>query len=395
MNHRKVLITLLGRSEKKDGFYRQTVYRFPDGSLSAPVAFFGWELLHRTHPDKVIVLGTGGSNWDGFVDSVAGQDQERFCALIDAAASQQVTQDQLQFFAPLLSQELGAEIELQILSASESQADQLALLTSIAPLIKDGDELILDLTHAFRHLSILLLMAVVYLRSIRSSITVQAVYSSFFDEEKKGVVFDLASLLKLFDWQGALNAFNKDGDPGVFADLLAGDGLEKGALQNLQKASYFSRVHRHEAAWSAERGVANTLERENLSGVSALFAPYLIDKLGSRKESDRALRLARLARKQWELGSYDRAALLGLSAAAARMAQPDEKIEDVHYEIMNGTSKRGTAAMRSAYVLLNGIRNSIAHTNNASTNRAADQALFSEETLRNEMKKIFDLLLAR
>jgi hypothetical protein len=129
-----------------------------------------------------------------------------------------------------------------------------------------------------------------------------------------------------------------------------------------------------------------------MSGVSALFAPHLKDKLGSRDESDRAKRLARMARKQLELGSYDRAALLGLSAAQAQLADATEDLNDVHQEIMEG--QRGTEKARTAYILLNGIRNSIAHTNSIALNREANRILSSEDTLRKEMKAIFDILLA-
>jgi hypothetical protein len=129
-----------------------------------------------------------------------------------------------------------------------------------------------------------------------------------------------------------------------------------------------------------------------MSGVSALFAPHLKDKLGSKDESDRAKRLARMARKQLELGSYDRAALLGLSAAQAHLAEATENLDAVHEEIMDGA--RGTEKSREAYRLLNGIRNSIAHTNSIATNREVNRILSKEDTLKDKMNAIFNILLA-
>lgn len=389
MTERNVLITLLGRSEKKDGGYRETSYRFPDGSISDPVAFLGWELRQRANPDKIIVLGTPGSMWDWLIEPVASLDQDRYLSLIESVEAKCVTDEQVQFFAPQLSGALNAQIDLQIIAEGQTQEEQLALLTRIAPLIEDGDVLTLDLTHGFRHLPILLLMAVVYLRSIRS-IAVQAVYSSFYDADtQQGVVFNMSGLLKLFDWHSALNAFDKDGDPGVFAELLGDEGLVRDALQKLRGASYNSRVHRHEAAWKAERAVANELDREKLSGVGTLFAPYLKDKLGSKGESDRARRLARMARKQLELGSYDRAVLLGLAAAQAACAKPGENLSDVHEEIIGGTRSIPSA---EEYGVLNSVRNAIAHTNDKAHSKLANAIMKNEETMRAGLQNLFDRL---
>ncbi len=393
MSERKVLITLLGRSEKGVVDYRTTRYRFPDGSISEPVAFLGWELLKRTHPDKIIVLGTAGSMWDNLILPAGSSDQDRYGTLIDSVAAKHVTDDQIQFFAPKLSEVMEVQVDLQIISESRTEEEQLALLARVDPLIEDGDVLTLDITHGFRHLPVLLLLAIVYLRAVRS-ITVGGVYSSFYDSDvQQGFVFDMSGLLKLLDWYSALNAFGKDGDPGVFKSLLKEDGLGEDALRSLTEASYQSRIHRHVQAWTAERTVANQLSKAKLRGVSNLFAPYLKSRLGSKVERDPAIRLARMAWKHLDLGSYDRAAFFGLSAAQAHLANAGEDLDDLEKEIWNG--KRGTPEFLEAFDRLNGIRNSIAHTDSTATKKLRMRAISGkEEELREELKGIFKKLFS-
>lgn len=381
-SHRKVLITVLGRTAKKDGGYRQTPYLLPDGTKTEPAAFVGWEIAKLHHPDSIIVLGTSGSMWDWLADKAGTFDPE----LIDAVDAKRVTQQQLDQIV------LGPTgIILKLISECRTSEEQLSLLSEIEPLIEENDELILDLTHGFRHLPMLLLLAVVYLRSIRS-IRISAAYSSFHDEDSQlSYLFDISGLIKLFDWNNALNAFHKDGDPGIFASLLESDGCEGELLRPLCEASYNSRILRPEKAWNSERAVANQIERHKPEGVSGLFSRYLIRHMGTRDGANPVIRLAAMARRQLQLGSFDRATLLGLNAACAGQTLVGEDSSVVHKALLDGA--RGTAVIREAYRELNQIRNVIAHTNETRPSQRVQHILSTEERLQSELTRLFSILL--
>ena len=391
---RKVLISLLGRAEKRDGVYRTTCYKFPDGSLSEPTAFLGWELFNRTCPDAMILIGTQGSMWAWLhADSLGSgapplstEELERLLPLNEAVANQRVTQQLLDQSTPTLKQALGCDVHPILISDCQTTAEQHDLLLRLAPFIEQGDSLTLDLTHSFRHHSLLLMMASVYLRSVRSA-SIAAMYTSFYDSDTGlGTVFDLEGLHALLEWQDALSSFRKDGDPGVFAPLLEADHASPEAVRELSRASYFSRVFRHESAWKAERTVANQLERHRPSGISGLYVPELIAQLGQRDGAQTSVRLAELARRQLELGSYDRAVLLGLAAAQAKNVQGDESLDDVHYRLTQTDPNPD-------YVLLNGIRNSIAHTSHSAQRQDAEKALKGKEILIDKLTSLFKHLI--
>jgi hypothetical protein len=59
----KTLITFLGRVRKQDGGdYEKARYRFPDGVHET--AYLGLELARYLRPDRVVILGTAGSQWE-------------------------------------------------------------------------------------------------------------------------------------------------------------------------------------------------------------------------------------------------------------------------------------------------------------------------------------------
>ena len=385
---RNILITLLGRPAKRDGAYKTARYRFPDGSFSEPTMLLGRELVKRISPDAVILLGTPGSLWAWLQADSHGTDDPSFSSeeigqllqLNEAVEQQQVTQKLLDDSTSTLRRVWGCEVCPLLVSNCETTAEQHDLLIRLAPLIQQGDNLILDLTHGFRHVSLLLMMAAVYLRSIRSA-TIRFMYTSFYDPENKvGTVFDLAGLNAMLDWQDALSAFRKDGDAGVFAPLLEADHASSKAVSNLREASYSSRIFRHEKAWTAERAVANDLEKNCPAGISGLFAPELIRQLGQRTGSQRAVRLAELARRQLRLGSYDRAVLLGLAAAQESHARDDESSDDRHARLLNE---------KPDYILLNAIRNSIAHTSSKAQQHEAEKAMRDKTRLEATLQLIF------
>lgn len=390
---RRVLITLLGRSEKRGGGYRETQYVLPDHSKTEPTAFLGWELRKILKPEEVIVLGTRGSMWDWLIEPADEQRYENFDQLVNSVSEMTVTQEQLAPFARDLSQHLETKIVLKLIGDCYTEEEQLDLLRQIEPLVHNGDELFLDLSHGFRHLPILLMMAAVYLRSLKS-VTIGKIYTSFYHAESGwGVVFDLSGLLRLISWHTALNSFEKDGDPGAFVDLLEQDGLVQQLIDQLNQASYYNRINDHQRAWPAERAVANALEQGAVRGVSALFAPRLIEYLARREDGHEADRLARMARRQLDIANFDRAALLALSAGASRYRNAGETLEQAHRVLL--ASQRADGNFLSQYHLLARIRNFIAHTGDSRPNLEVRNAVQNEAALSKTLVRIFDSLFPR
>ena len=116
MSH--TLVTMLGKSrENKDTGYRETTYRFPDGTEDR-TAFFGLALSRHLRPDATVILGTSGSQWGVLVEHLAGEDsaeEEARLRLLDAEAEGAVHQALLDRLTPLMEQAVGGVVSPRLI----------------------------------------------------------------------------------------------------------------------------------------------------------------------------------------------------------------------------------------------------------------------------------------
>lgn len=93
--------------------------------------------------------------------------------------------------------------------------------------LEEGDEVIFDITHSFRSVPIVALLAVSYFRVVRDIKIKALIYGAF---EAKNIetnetpTFDLLPVVRLFDWLTATDQFLKTGNGGDLAALLQNAG---------------------------------------------------------------------------------------------------------------------------------------------------------------------------
>jgi CRISPR-associated Csx2 family protein len=355
MSH--ILLTFLGRVPKKDNSYRTTRYDYGDGCDEPPTAFFGWSLQRRLQPDRLVVLGTSGSMWDHLFEGddafyEAGEAAEN---LTDAVKEKRVTAQHLAPLTPLLSARLGCkcEVALELIPYARNSAEQVELLRIMAGHVDIDDRVDLDVTHGFRHLPMLAILAALHLRSIRGA-TIGGIWYGAYDEDtQQAPVHNLVGLLHIADWLQALNTYDKDGDYGVFASLLGPAG------RLLEEAAFFERTTNPVKAREKLTAWANRVDRFPADDPAAeLFSAALEERIrwyrrGTRAEWERALAEEYLAR-----GDYVRAVIYGLeSNVSARTEGHRGTMSD--YEIRD----RARSDLKSSpdFRTLDRLRNALAH----------------------------------
>lgn len=97
------------------------------------------------------------------------------------------------------------------------------IFNTIAEAIPEGETVILDITHGFRSLPVLGLLALSFLR-IAKNVTIEHVFYGALDAREPGSnvveVFDLAPFLTMFDWANATDRFLDTGDARKIAPLI-------------------------------------------------------------------------------------------------------------------------------------------------------------------------------
>lgn len=97
------------------------------------------------------------------------------------------------------------------------------IFEEVTKCFSDNDRVIFDVTHSFRSIPIVSLLAVSYLRTVKN-ITIEALlygaYEAKNSETNETPTFDLLPIVKLLDWIAATDRFVKVGDGLPLAELL-------------------------------------------------------------------------------------------------------------------------------------------------------------------------------
>ena len=198
------LISFLGKSRKDlDAGYQRATYRFENGE-QVQTTFFGAALMERLRPQRTLLLGTAGSMWDALAIDV---ESNEWSELGEATERGEVNQALLDRAASCTRGAM-AGAELVLIPYCRDEAEQMRLLTDIAAHVGVGEQVVLDITHGFRHLPMLALVAARYLAHVRQAVVIDIYYGAL-DMTAQGItpVVKLDGLLRMLDWIVAEGGF--------------------------------------------------------------------------------------------------------------------------------------------------------------------------------------------
>lgn len=278
----RVLVSTLGRArlDPRTG-YKMARYRFDSNSVQE-TPFLGLALRGICQPDRMMVLGTTGSMWDVLIEHHAedGSLEDKRIELMEAVQKESVDAALLNAVTPLVEQRLGIPTKLVLIPYAKTLEEQVEILRILATEIKNGEQVILDVTHGFRHLPMLSLVAGHYLERVKGNKIEDIYYGALEMTSPEGEtpVLKLTGLLRLMDWIEALAAYDKDGDYGVFADLLQQEGFPENRAQQLRRAAFFERTTNPAKARPVLSGVFAGIENLN-TAIGSLFQPELSKRI--------------------------------------------------------------------------------------------------------------------
>lgn len=111
--------------------------------------------------------------------------------------------------------------------SGKNEAEYWEIFNRIEQEIPEESELVLDITHGFRSLPILALLAVSFLRAAKR-VRVKHVLYGAYDASQDGCtpVFDLVPFMSMLDWANATNRFLETGDASKFRPLVETRGAK-------------------------------------------------------------------------------------------------------------------------------------------------------------------------
>ncbi|MFN3421443.1 MAG: TIGR02221 family CRISPR-associated protein [Armatimonadota bacterium] len=103
-----------------------------------------------------------------------------------------------------------------------SETELWRIFEQCAEIVNEGDEVLLDITHAFRSLPLIVFAVAAYLRRTKNVTISRIVYGAFEarDEQNRAPIFDLTPLLDLLDWLSGAEFLMRRSDATLLAEQL-------------------------------------------------------------------------------------------------------------------------------------------------------------------------------
>lgn len=393
----RTLISFLGKAIRKDGKpgYQNVTYLFADG-IEHEDAFFGRALARHMKPQRILLLGTAGSMWDVLAESLGTDASEEWMAVAESAESNAVTQEQLNALAPSVSERMGCPCNLRIIPYARTDAEQVAILKEISMHCERGDSATIDITHGFRTLPMLGLLAALFLQRARN-VAINGIYYGALDmrgADGRVPVQQLDGMLQVASWIQSLASFDESGNFGVFCDLLARDGLPAEPVAHLRRAAFHERTFNINDATNDLIQLTQSMPSP-LPGVGQLFEEELSERIGWHRKKSLYARQRHLAQVYLERRDWVRCTIFSFEAFISNLLDDYELAKGNHYDIRENArkdfeeGKRGSQLLRDDYFALRSIRNYLAHgsVSTADENNSPKRISEREEilkTIKNE-----------
>ena len=378
------LFSFLGRVPKDQNGYRTTKYDFGDGVPTGQAAFFGWPLTERINPNRLVIMGTSGSMWDHLFEvdyDFGDQYEDQRLELAEATENRAVETRHLNALEPLLTEILGCEVKLRLIPYCRDDSEQVELLRLLSHHVARGDLVHVDITHGFRTLPMLSVLAALYLRRVRG-VEVAGIWYGFYDPDTETApVHDLKGLLHIADWLEALTIYDRTGDYGDAARMIGP------AADLLGRAAFFERTSNPVKAREALAGWYGKADRTRQGDPATdLFIDALDQRVDWRRGADRGEWEQRLAHTYLDKRDYVRASIYGMEALITK--QTLSRNEDTQNRDTRERIGKYLRTTNSEFSELSNLRNALAH-GQRSPDRTIRRAMDHETQLQKFIRERF------
>lgn len=400
------MITFLGRPRfdrtQESGAqprYETVAYDFGNGAVSREMPLFGLALFEELlrqgrRPDRVIFLGTKGSQWDCLHElsgSDADEDILSELELGEAVTKKEVQQEQLDRVEEILSGELGGiAVRCALITEAHDRESQLEILQTIAKSVDDQDEVLLDITHGFRHWGVLGLESLLFLRQVGQVAVGGIYYANYAAKNADGAAqaVRLDAVDTLADWSEALASFRQTGRLSRLPELFDEDHREIAVpLARLRYALMSNRFGiAANAAQQARGGLLRLIEEEG-GTLAGFFAESLVEEFKLFIKPYVADWQMDLAWRAFYSGDYLRAAICAFEAIiSASIRDPGKRQHgkarwDAYELLKDETAQEAPIRDMESFWELIKLRNALAHGGTAYPGSTVDRALRDEKSL--------------
>jgi len=381
---RKVLISFLGTGNPNaNRRYDLVNYEFDDGTvINSPLIAHALEEYYNV--ELTILIGTTKSMWEEVYGDE--RDGDFYCHLMEVCknASNATSEVDFRNDADRIEKELSGKLKIHLIKYGINHDEIITNIKEIMNLdndLCDGDELIVDITHSFRSLPLILMNSIIYLRLFsQKHISISNIVYGM-KENNEARIVELNDVLYLNEWLTAAYSFKSYGRAEQVAELLKDENNKAAAslikdFSNVINLSYLS-------GFAPISKRLKSLNNSDWSPMAQLVIPQVIDDFTRSFPSGMPLykQQYNVAKWQYEKGNYGLSYMSLTEAIVSLVAEISYKERDQtkskeefvsdfdvrdkmksEYLIKNCANLNKHKEERNFYLSINKIRNTIAHS---------------------------------
>jgi len=210
------------------GAYQVTKYQNPKAPHSEPyeTKYYQEALAYFYQPESIYIFLTQKAETDCPTKFVPIESQEKWVKIRENESNWTQLQQTLQSKFPNIDL-----FSVKNVPESNNPEGIWTIFNKVNDCLTEGDRVIFDITHSFRSVPIVALLAVSYFRVVRN-ITIEGLLYGAFEAKENNIAptFDLLPVVRLFDWLTATDQFLKTGNGQDLAALLQEAGGHTQAL---------------------------------------------------------------------------------------------------------------------------------------------------------------------
>lgn len=341
----KILISTLGTGNRENiskiNDYRVTNYIFPDSKNLYNTKFIIEALVKERQPDKIIVLGSNQSLWDGLCNVLLedkGYDQdiilEKTMHLIEKLENKLLKDDSdedMKMFNSVLSEyaernteKKNVSVKSYILEYGQNEEEikkNVDIFMDILNHLENGDEIYFDITHMFRSIPLFAFIMLQFIEALDTkSIKIKELYYGMYEAREKNEygmeiapIVDLSYLLELSKWISATQDFVDNGNAKKLSNLLEVNGTNQKVAKELSKVSAMLKMnflHEFKRTIPSLRGAIRSAEDDR--GLFKYVEPNIVRMLNrfeyentnERHENSKRKKIKEESKSQMELSKW-------------------------------------------------------------------------------------------
>lgn len=235
----RVLISFLGTGPRKDDSkeqghslrkYKEAKYRLDNEIYES--SFVSAALCEHYDIDRVIMIGTPHSMWEEVYRWFAeykdlSLDEDKYFEIAEYCDAANSSSELNVPYKEIIENALGANSKIVLIKyglTKEEQDENIKNILEIEKVLNTGDEIILDISHSFRSLPLMIMNLFMYLQEVsRKHVTISHIHYGMFEaKDSDGVapIVEMNQVLKINQTISGAYSFKEYGNAYRLADIV-------------------------------------------------------------------------------------------------------------------------------------------------------------------------------